>query len=121
VLIVDSVAQFAYWVIKKQSLPQFQVHTHAEIDSFRNHSKLLHNVLDSDRSLRRDSLDTFPYIIPFVSVDNGRIKIILQIASPSPQNTERNDTGLLAAPITSLAASKRHSLNRATRSQESNN
>jgi hypothetical protein len=106
-------------VVKKQSLPQFQVHTHAEIDSLRNHFKLLQNVIDTERSFRKASEDAFPYIIPFVSVDNGRIKIILQIASPS--QTDPNDTGFLAVPKTSIASpSKPYSLNRATRSQDSN-
>lgn len=29
ILIADSLVQFTYWVVKKQSLPQFQVHTNA--------------------------------------------------------------------------------------------
>lgn len=40
VLMVDSIAQVTYWIVKKQSLPQFQVHTNAEID-FKHHSKLI--------------------------------------------------------------------------------
>lgn len=82
VLILDSIVQFTYWMVKKQSLPQFQVHTNAEID-FKHHSRLIENILETDRSFRNPSEDAFPYIVPFVSVDNGRIKIILEIASPS--------------------------------------
>jgi hypothetical protein len=40
VLIADSIVQFTYWLVKKQSLPQFQVHTNAEID-FKHHSRLI--------------------------------------------------------------------------------
>lgn len=69
VLIVDSIVQLTYWIVKQQSLPQFQIHTNAEIDSLKHHSKLVQNIFDfTERSFRKASEDAFPYIMPFVSV-----------------------------------------------------
>jgi hypothetical protein len=121
VLIVDSVAQFTYWVAKQQSLPQFQVHTNAEIDSLKHQSKLIQNFLDTDRSFRKPSEDAFPFILPFVSVDNGRIKVILEIANHSP--LDPNDSECLPPNRTLLDSPTKaiDSLNRATRSQDTTN
>jgi hypothetical protein len=78
VLILDSLLQLCYWIIKKQSLPQFLIPTNAEIDSLKHHSRLIQNVFDiTEKSFKKKSEDNFPYIVPFVSVENGRIKIIL--------------------------------------------
>lgn len=82
----------------------------------------------TERSFRRANDDNFPYILPFVSVENGKIKIILEISSCSLlTDNYDNDSLVQPHPNTStnpnLSSSPKpqhlHSLNRATRSQES--
>lgn len=97
-LILDSLALITYWVVKKQSLPQFQLHTNDEINALKHHSKLLQNVVDiTERSFRKASDDGFPYILPFVSVENSRIKIILEIINYSQFLENFDSDSLMAA------------------------
>lgn len=113
-----------YWVMKKQSLPQFQLYTNDEIKSLKHPSKLLQNIVDiTERSFRRANDDNFPYIIPFVSVENGKIKIILEISNYSQFIDNCDDsvihpnTSTNPHPSSSPKMQHLNSLNRATRSQ----
>lgn len=78
--------------------------------------------MDTDRSFRKPSEDAFPYILPFVSVDNGRIKVILEIASLSHIEVVDNDS---LAPKTVFDSAHKAlealNVNRATRSQDTSN
>lgn len=55
ILILDSSAQLIYWVVKKQSLPQFKIPTNAEIDELKHHSKLIQNIYDPEKSFKKKS------------------------------------------------------------------
>jgi hypothetical protein len=80
------------------------------IDDLRHHS-LAPNRLDfSERSFRKTNQDKFPYIIPFVSVENGKIRIILEsivlkkkdldlelMSPPYLKSDDNNQTALIKA------------------------
>lgn len=47
ILVVDSLIQLSYWIFKKQSLPQFNIPTNAEIDALKDPTKFLQNTYDN--------------------------------------------------------------------------
>ena len=76
--VVDSILQLIYWMIKKQSLPQFKVQTDSEIDQVRNEIVAIVSRQDKNiNSYWKLANETFPFIIPTVSVEHGKIRIIL--------------------------------------------
>jgi hypothetical protein len=71
-LVIDSVGQLAYWISKKQSLPQFEHPTAIEIDDLRHHSHhtylISHPIAERLDSYWKSSNDNFPFIVPSVTM-----------------------------------------------------
>ena len=75
VLMIISLIQLLYWIVKRQSLPKF-INAKIQMGMKEN---LISEETQKGRSMTRDIMDDFPYLIPFVSVEKGEIKIILQL------------------------------------------
>ena len=58
--------QLLYWFVKRQSLPQFKLPTDSEIDQVRNEADTI--IPRIDKRMNSYLKETFPYIIPTVSV-----------------------------------------------------
>jgi hypothetical protein len=104
---LDSCAQLAYWAVKKQSLPQFQRPTSRDIAPFRFGLTSNRPRPDSSHiSQCPSSQDYFPYITPTVTVQNGRIRIVLERLSrksDSGSQPEMKEESTLLAPLSGRA------------------
>jgi len=77
--VADSIIQLIYWMIKRQSLPQFKLPTNSEIDQVRNEVVTIIPRIDKNfNSYWKQANEHFAYIIPTVSVEHGKIRIILE-------------------------------------------
>jgi len=55
-MVVDGSVQLGYWIMKKQSLPQFVDPVNVVIDDLRNHSRLVPNRIETtERSYWKDN------------------------------------------------------------------
>jgi hypothetical protein len=90
-LMLTSIVQFTYWVIKRQSLPQFITYIEVNLDQLKNNE--LRQDFISDRIKHKSySSATFPFLIPTVSVENGLIKIVLEVLAGSSNNNGNSGT-----------------------------
>lgn len=99
---LDSCAQLAYWAVKKQSLPQFQRPTSRDIAPFRfGLTPSRPRPESSHVSQCPSSQDYFPYITPTVTVQNGRIRIVLERLSRKWDGSqpEMKEESTLLAPL----------------------
>lgn len=73
-----SIVQVAYWLVRRQSLPKYINPKLAAFDIFKEHEMQCQD-FKKDRNITKNISDDFPYLIPFVSVENGQLRIVLQI------------------------------------------
>ena len=83
VLMIISIVQLLYWIVKRQSLPKF-INAKMQMGMKEN---LIGEDIPKERSMTREIMDDFPYLIPFVSVEKGEIKIILQLFIKSAKSS----------------------------------
>jgi hypothetical protein len=78
VLMAISIVQMAYWLVKRQSLPKYISPKLVAFDIFKEH-EMQFQEFKNDRNIAKNISDDFPYLIPFVSIENGQLRIVLQI------------------------------------------
>jgi len=73
-----SIVQMAYWLVKRQSLPKYINPKLVAFDMIKEH-EMQFQEFRNDRNMAKNVSDDFPYLIPFVSIENGQLRIVLQI------------------------------------------
>ena len=90
---VIGIAQLVCWIAKKQSLPRFQDKIEININELNNSYVPSRGDFLSEKNLNRAQEDDFPYILPFVTVQKGKIRIVLQ-AMPRCTRTNLDNSHL---------------------------
>ncbi len=76
-LMADSFIQLIYWYVKRQSLPQFVRNDELNLEQLMETQNIRTEFISDKILTLSNDTTNFPFLIPFVTVCNGQIKVVL--------------------------------------------